>query len=98
MKRILAFALAFSALPAFPDVFPGAQKLIESFFCRGTFIRIEYSADSISYFHKESLAEIVATQKGISVCPSGYEHGLTFEQQRWTIRADENSNIVITRK
>lgn len=109
MKRIVFSVLLFGIVAvsaAFANVFPNAEKIVEDFWTRGSYIKIVRDDDNISYVAKISVAGIEVDEDDIDIAMTGYSvwtgrsgaSNASFGTKKYNIESDSEGNIVITQK
>ncbi len=107
MKKIavITAGLILSATVAFAAPLRGSEELIEKFWTKGSYIKIEKSNNAVVYINKASIAGIIVDEDDYKIASIGYEvwsgeneGSKSFSSRRWKVESDENGNIIITRK
>ena len=106
MKKILLLCfLSAISFPSFSSVVAGAEKIIEDFWNKGTYIKIVDNSNNIRYLSKTSVSGIHVDENDYTILFMGFDEWyqsngscITCNIKRWSVSSDENCNIIITRK
>ena len=106
MKKLLLLVLvSLLSFSAFAQFVPNADKIIEDFYSRGKYIKVIKDENNLSYFNKNDVRGFVVDEDDFYVIGS-FEaftgkidtSASNFSIKRWNINADDEGNIIITRK
>ena len=105
MKKLLLLVLfSLLSVSVFAQFIPDADKIIEDFYSRGKYIKVIKDESNIVYFNKESVQGFLIDEDdftfvgGFDAHSSKIGEGSNFNTRRWNIGADEEGNIIITKK
>lgn len=105
MKKIISFLLIFlCTVFCFAEVFPGSDKIVETFYKNGIYVKYIKNQNNIYYVPKDTVAAIQIDEKKIvfqwndNDAIGNDEDEEEFYFSKWNIESDEDGNIVISRK
>lgn len=105
MKKIILSALLLASSLCFADVFKDGEKIVDTFFNKGSFIKVVENKNNIDYTNKSLISSIEIDENDIEIATNGYSFmsgknndSTSYNVSKWNIENDEYGNIVITRK
>ena len=105
MKKIIgAFLILLCSSICFAEVFPGSDKIVETFYKKGTYIKYIKNQNNIYYVPKDTVAAVQVDEKKIvfqwndNDAIGNDEDEEEFFFSKWNIESDEDGNIIISKK
>jgi len=106
MKKIVSIlaVLVTIATFCFAKTFDDNGKIIDKFLQNGTYVKIVFDANNISYVSKECISSVVTDEDDLKLFSSGPILGNkssldgSFNVKKWNIVLDENNNLILTKK
>lgn len=104
-KLFLIVCVLFSTSFMFAEVFDGGQELVESFFKKGTYVKIIKDSNNISYIPNSCISSIEIDEDEIEIATTGYtiwtgKNNSSFDIsiKKYNVFLDEDCNIIIVKK
>lgn len=113
MKKLTVMVVAclLTIGSCFADVFAGAEKMIENFMAKGTYIKVVSDSDNCTYVNKDYVSFIAIDEDDMKIFTPKtnlfYFYNLVkvtggnvaqFDLSSFDITSDDNCNIIITVK
>lgn len=106
-KLFLLVTLLFLSVAVFAQVIPNSDKIIQDFYSHGKYIKVVKDENNLSYYNKDAVLGFIVDEDDFYVLSifnpltsSSKEQAdfTNFNIKRWSINADAESNIIITRR